>query len=246
MSTRCHKIHGARHGFTLVELLTVVAIIGVLATLLLSGVASAKKKSRTARCTANLHQISLAVTMYLDDHERRPPTLDPLVATKYLGNPQVLLCPEDKTGNWGGLVNPPDNKNFSSIVADGQTALPSAPSNAVSARFSYLHPLSWGDAAWDALLKTGSSASFVACQLHGLGAASPQPSIHDFEGLVLRGQRDGAVVRRKLFWPHQQESRGPDGLSNTATFNTPGSITLLGGGPDSWPFLTDDQQPAPQ
>jgi len=90
--------------FTLVELLTVIAIIAVLASLLMTAVASAKKKSRTAVCTFNLHQISLALDMYLDDFGKRPPSVDDLISGKYLPASRSLLCPEDKTGNWGRLV----------------------------------------------------------------------------------------------------------------------------------------------
>src|SRR5437867_643061 len=93
-----------RSWFTLIELLTVMAIIAVLATLLMTALASAKKKSRQAYCTSNLHQISLALNMYLDDFEKRPPSFEELVATKNLTYPEVFLCPEDKTRNWGGLV----------------------------------------------------------------------------------------------------------------------------------------------
>ena len=96
----CRRVRSA---FTLVELLTVVAIIGVLASLLLTGIVSARKKSRATVCTVNLHQISLALNMYLDETAERP-SVDRLVANKYLPAVRSLICPEDKTGNWGGLV----------------------------------------------------------------------------------------------------------------------------------------------
>src|SRR5882724_7397506 len=81
--------------FTLIELLTVIAIIAVLASLLMTSVVSAKKKSRAAVCTFNLHQIGLALNMYLDD-EGKHPSVDLLATSKYLPSGQSWLCPEDR------------------------------------------------------------------------------------------------------------------------------------------------------
>jgi len=58
---------GFRSGFSLLELLMVIAIISILAALLLPTVSAAKAKARRTACMNNLRQINLGVRMYSDD-----------------------------------------------------------------------------------------------------------------------------------------------------------------------------------
>ena len=58
-----------KKSFSLIELLVIVAIIAVLASLLLPALGKARKKSRLALCTSNMKQMSTAIYLYLDDHE---------------------------------------------------------------------------------------------------------------------------------------------------------------------------------
>ena len=66
-----------RDAFTLIELLTVIAVIATLAGLLLPSLARARSKARQIQCGSNLRQVSLAFHLYADDHlDSVPPNRD--------------------------------------------------------------------------------------------------------------------------------------------------------------------------
>jgi len=121
--------------FTLVELLVVVAIIAILAALLLPTIAKSKGRAKSVACLSNLHQIGIALQLFVQDNDNKMPvmydallstnatpptnslpTID-LVLTNYLGVERVLLCPSDnknlfaQTGSsyaWNSLINGQD------------------------------------------------------------------------------------------------------------------------------------------
>jgi prepilin-type N-terminal cleavage/methylation domain-containing protein/prepilin-type processing-associated H-X9-DG protein len=59
-------------GFTLIELLVVFAIVGLLASLLLTGLANAKSQAQSASCLNNLRQLGVALTIYASDANAFP------------------------------------------------------------------------------------------------------------------------------------------------------------------------------
>ncbi|MFQ3548208.1 MAG: prepilin-type N-terminal cleavage/methylation domain-containing protein [Armatimonadota bacterium] len=56
-----------KSGFTIIELLVVVAIIAILAAIIFPVISAAKNTGKTATCKANLKQIGTALQLYRDD-----------------------------------------------------------------------------------------------------------------------------------------------------------------------------------
>lgn len=104
-------------GFTLVEVLVVIAVVAILAGLLVPVVTSAKKSAAEPTCISNQRQIGVAVDLYCGDHDQRypdavdgveanskcpgiePVTGHPVLAAvlkPYVRAAEIWRCPEDR------------------------------------------------------------------------------------------------------------------------------------------------------
>ncbi len=129
-----------RLGFSLVEMLIVVAVIAIVASLLLPSLASAKRKSRLTVCLNNQRQQGFGFTMYLQDHDDTYPISEtwatfggkagiiadnagvtpakerPLNA--YVGDTEAFSCPSD-AGDTGRSIIPESGRRLSCFDAWG-------------------------------------------------------------------------------------------------------------------------------
>jgi prepilin-type N-terminal cleavage/methylation domain-containing protein len=89
---------GRRAAFTLVEILVVIAIIGVLVALMIPAVQQARESARKTQCANNLKQIGLAMHGYLNNHKAFP-----------AGYTSIVLPDHDDGGpgwSWGAAIMP--------------------------------------------------------------------------------------------------------------------------------------------
>jgi prepilin-type N-terminal cleavage/methylation domain-containing protein/prepilin-type processing-associated H-X9-DG protein len=141
--------HRIRLAFSLIELLVVIAIIGILAAFMLPVISRSKEEGRATACISNLHQIGLALQMYVDANNntlpvmRDAPTDTNALSTNTfptvnivlggdLGNTNVLRCPSDFQGifqltgssySWNSLLN---GENANHLVVLGLNFKPQA------------------------------------------------------------------------------------------------------------------------
>ena len=62
----------AERGFTLIELMIVVAIIAILAGILIPNFVNARAQAQTAACESNMRQIATALELYYADNQQYP------------------------------------------------------------------------------------------------------------------------------------------------------------------------------
>ena len=112
--------------FTLIELLVVISIIALLISILLPALSAARSAAQLVQCGSNIRQANLAILMYADDYDERPPfgsqdRLNPehnftnyaatLYHLEYLSVYSTLFCPSQKALHSFLPVKYEDEKN---------------------------------------------------------------------------------------------------------------------------------------
>ena len=109
------KTNRSRYGFTLIDLLLVIAILLVLGAILITKIGASKTRSPRITCTDNLKQVGLAFRIWATDHQDEFPMRASLtnsgimetvasgnvaaifqIMSNELNTPKILFCPSDK------------------------------------------------------------------------------------------------------------------------------------------------------
>lgn len=92
-----------RGGFTLIELMIVIAIIAILAAILVPNFIRARAQGQLTACKSNLKNIGTALEMYSTDWSGKYPTALATLTPNYLKT--IPECPADGTDTYtGGYV----------------------------------------------------------------------------------------------------------------------------------------------
>lgn len=91
-------------GFTLLEMMVVVAIIAILASILIPNFSRARAEAQTAACIGNMKTIATALELYYSDNQSYPSVsrtdIDPSLIANTLGN-YLSQAPQDPAAGRG-------------------------------------------------------------------------------------------------------------------------------------------------
>ena len=100
------RIRPAQSGFTLVEIMVVIVILGLLATLVATNVIGASDDARRTKAQTDVRTIADAIKMYRATNGKAPESLEELVTKDDRGRSYLDDLPKDPWGNDYQYVNP--------------------------------------------------------------------------------------------------------------------------------------------
>jgi prepilin-type N-terminal cleavage/methylation domain-containing protein len=119
-------------GFTLIEILVAVAIMGVLTAMTFPALLGARAMAKQGSCANKLRQIAMAMAMYRDDFGELAPHLSSLHPT-YVTSPSLFLCPQD----------PVEGRHDGGDYLEGDAYLPTGVSYTYVPNWKYAWELGW-------------------------------------------------------------------------------------------------------
>ena len=204
-----------RRAFTLVEILVVLAIIGILAGLLFPVFSRVRANSYKASCISNLHQLGLATQMYQQDYQCEkiapnvPLRVDPIIQS-YAHSPQILQCPLDTTKlGYGNSALEHQISDYRDSYVYLGTFYAEQPNANKPDGFKDIEP-------------EGPDVAFFGCQLHGEplgedkfwvinklhpggGLITPDQTMQLYQGTRLRLMQDGHVVTDNYIYDNKDK-----------------------------------------
>ncbi|MCK9314968.1 MAG: prepilin-type N-terminal cleavage/methylation domain-containing protein [Verrucomicrobia bacterium] len=110
------RTQSAKSGFTLIEIMIVVAIIGMLMAIAVPNIAKAGKTARRNACMANIKNIESVIEQYKLEQRTAPADLGVLVSAGYFKTEPT--CPEGGTYT----ISPEDGEVTCSIPTHNSSA----------------------------------------------------------------------------------------------------------------------------
>lgn len=178
-----------RQGFTLVELLVVLAIIGLLVGLLLPAVQQAREAARRMSCSNNLRQLGLAVQNYHSSHKRLPPG--------YVASSDAVGAEFGNGWGWGSMILP--EMEQSSLMQQINFSLPiEHPFHSVNRLISlsaFICPSDTVQPQWNVVRRDASgNVTSTICQVASanyVGVFGIREPVGDGDGVLFRNSRIG-------------------------------------------------------
>lgn len=202
-----------RGAFTVVELLVAITIVALLCALVVGVTMRAKDGARHTTCAQSLHQIGLAISIYVDSYDILPRlNLDPVIQEGLLPS-SLLLCRQDSLEGFG-------SKAWACVSPALRNTLHPT---------TYETPLHFQQTrVWKALQDADPNHGMVVCRVHGnkteafnVGAQFCDWAMMAYEGKLLRLRKDGSLQHAKL------------------SFIRSGNLTHF----SSWRLWTDEPEP---
>jgi prepilin-type N-terminal cleavage/methylation domain-containing protein/prepilin-type processing-associated H-X9-DG protein len=201
-----------KSGFTLVELLIVIAIIAILAAILFPVFNNARKKALQTSCTANLQQLGTAMRMYAQDYDDQFPfalygdvvnrnsAWADVIFQGYVNNDQIYDCPANNALHMDRFTGVGYAQTRFIRAYEGQPGVGySYGINAMEPNPSLTPPITTGGPAG---MRQGAvedaSSTILLCDSRFLGASSYSP--HDY--VVFTGTANAGDYRlaEAIFW----------------------------------------------